>query len=121
MSDTSSSTRAGALGLIAGFVGGLLGVGGGVIMVPGLVLWAALDQRRAAAASLAAIIAAAGAATVRNGSAGLVDWGVVGLIFVGGGLGAFAGARLLDRVPIYVLARMFVVVLLVAAARLAFG
>lgn len=96
-------------------------MGGGVVMVPGLVLWADLDQRRAAAASLAAIIAAAGSATIRNSSENLIDWGVVALLFIGAGVGAYVGARLLDRLPIQVLAKMFVVILLVAAARLAIG
>lgn len=113
--------KATVLGVLAGFVGGLLGVGGGVIMVPGLVLWVALDQRHAVAASLAAIIAAAGSATVRNAAESLIDWGTVALLFVGAGAGAYLGARVLDRVPIRTLSRMFVVVLLVAAGRMAFG
>ena len=117
----SPTIKAGALGIVAGFVGGLLGVGGGVVMVPGLVLWAGLDQRRAAAASLAAIIAAAGAATARNSTESLIDWNVVILVFIGAGIGAYIGARMLDRLPTQVLARMFVVILLIAAARLAFG
>ncbi len=117
----TSATKAMVLGVVAGFVGGLLGVGGGVIMVPGLVLWVALDQRQAAASSLAAIVAAAGSATLKNASETLIDWPAAALLFVGAGLGAYLGARSLDRLPVKALSRMFIVVLLLAAVRMAFG
>ncbi len=90
-------------------------------MVPGLVLWIALDQRHAAAASLAAIIAAAGSATIKNASESLIDWPAASLLFVGAGVGAYLGAKSLDRLPIRTLSRMFIVVLLLAAGRMAFG
>ncbi|NND12778.1 MAG: sulfite exporter TauE/SafE family protein [Acidimicrobiia bacterium] len=120
-SSMTSATKALALGVVAGFVGGLLGVGGGVIMVPGLVLWLALDQRQAAASSLAAIIASAGSATLKNASETLIDWPAAALLFVGAGLGAYVGARSLDRLPVRTLSRMFIVVLLLGAGRMAFG
>jgi uncharacterized protein len=48
-----------SIGLVAGFFGALFGVGGGVVIVPLLVLAFAFDQRRAAATSLAAILCTA--------------------------------------------------------------
>jgi uncharacterized membrane protein YfcA len=45
-----------AIGLAAGVVAGLLGVGGGVLFVPGLVLFIGLDQHHAEATSLLAIV-----------------------------------------------------------------
>ncbi|NIR37297.1 MAG: TSUP family transporter, partial [Actinobacteria bacterium] len=47
------------LGLGAGFVGGLFGVGGGVVMVPGMVVLMAVAQHTAHGTSVAAIIASA--------------------------------------------------------------
>jgi hypothetical protein len=44
------------IGLLAGFFGALFGVGGGIVIVPLLVLVLAFDQRRASATSLAAIL-----------------------------------------------------------------
>ena len=54
--------RALAIGVVAGFASGLLGIGGGVIVVPGLVLLLQMDQYRAAATSVATIVVSASAA-----------------------------------------------------------
>ncbi|MQB00924.1 MAG: TSUP family transporter [Actinobacteria bacterium] len=60
-----SWTKVLAIGLVAGLASGLLGVGGGIVMVPLLTAFVGLDQHRAHATSLAAIvpIAAVGALT----------------------------------------------------------
>ena len=61
--------RLGAIGLAGGLFSGLLGVGGGVVMVPLLVLWGGYGQRDAHAVSLGAIIpiSAAGVVCLRRG------------------------------------------------------
>ena len=61
--------RLGAIGLAGGLFSGLLGVGGGVVMVPLLVLWGGYGQRDAHAVSLGAIIpiSAAGVLRLRRG------------------------------------------------------
>jgi len=117
----AKTLRAGALGVFAGVVSGLFGVGGGVIAVPGLVLWMGLDQRRASATSLATIVASAGAALLLFGTASSVDWTAAGYLLIGAVVGAWVGARFLDRVPTAVLTWTFAGLMLVAAARLAFG
>ncbi len=114
----TDGTRAAGLGLAAGFVGGLFGVGGGVVVVPGLVLWLHMAQHRAHATSLAAIVASASAALVPFALDGEVDWPAALALFAGAGFGAFAGARLVGRIPELWLARAFVTLMLVAAARL---
>ena len=55
-----------AIGLAAGVIAGLLGVGGGVLFVPGLVLFAGLDQHQAEATSLLAIVPVAIVGTYRQ-------------------------------------------------------
>lgn len=77
------------VGIIGGILSGLLGLGGGVIMVPLLVLWLGLDQRVAHAASLGAIIPISVAGIATYGVAGEVDL----LAALGLTLGAVAGAR----------------------------
>jgi uncharacterized membrane protein YfcA len=77
---------------------GFFGVGGGTIIVPALV-WLGLDQRRAAATSLAAIVPAAVAAAVPYALWGRVDWAAAGLLVVGVVVGARIGARLLAGLP----------------------
>ena len=81
---------------------GLLGVGGGFVLVPLLVLWAGLDQYRANGTSLAALvpIATAGALFYYfQGQHPQVDLGFALLLVVGSVFGAYLGARALDRIP----------------------
>jgi uncharacterized protein len=82
--------RLAAIGLLGGVLSGLLGVGGGVIMVPLLVLWAGYEQREAHAASLGAIIPIS--------IAGILTFGVAGAVHVpeatGLACGSIVGARL---------------------------
>ncbi len=106
------------LGIVAGFVSGMFGVGGGVIVVPGLVVWMALDQRTASGTSTATIVASAAAAAVLFGAEGAVDWAAAAWIFVGAGVGAVVGARSLGRIPEKLLSRGFAITVLAAAVRL---
>ena len=84
-----------ALGLVAGLTSGLFGVGGGVVMVPMLVLICASPQHDAHVTSLGAAlpIAAVGAATYL--AAESADLGVALLLAAGGIGGAQLGARIL--------------------------
>lgn len=107
------------LGLGAGFISGLFGVGGGVIMVPGMVLWLGLGPHRAHATSVAAIVAAAAAGVSPFAFSGEVDWSAVPILLIGSAAGAFMAARLVSRVPELWLTRGFVVLLLVSAVRMA--
>jgi uncharacterized membrane protein YfcA len=87
-----------AIGLGGGLLSGLLGVGGGVVMVPLLVLWAAYPQREAHAISLGAIIPISIAGIATYGVAGEVRyWQALGLA-AGAIVGAQIGAALLARI-----------------------
>ncbi len=108
-----------ALGVIAGTVGGLFGVGGGVIVVPGLVLLLGFDQRRASGTSVATIVVSATAALIPFARDSAVSWGPALLVTIGATVGAALGARLLHRIPAAVLTRAFAVLMLIAAVRLA--
>jgi uncharacterized protein len=110
--------RAAAVGVAAGLLSGLFGVGGGIVMVPLLVALLALDQRRASATSLLAIVPIAAASAVGYGVNGNIDLGAGVLLLLGGLLGAQVGARLLPRTPIATLQLWFGVLSLVTAARL---
>ncbi|NNL13678.1 MAG: sulfite exporter TauE/SafE family protein [Acidimicrobiia bacterium] len=107
------------LGLAAGFIGGLFGVGGGLLVVPGLVLWLHFEQRRASATSLATIVASSAAAVTRFAIDGSVEFDTAIVLFVGAGVGAFVGARLAGQIPNYWLARGFIAIVVVSAIRLA--
>lgn len=109
------------VGVAAGLLSGLFGVGGGVIMVPLLVAWFALDQRRASATSLLAIVPIAAASAAGYAATGSVD--VTGglLLAAGGVAGGLLGARLLPRTPIRTLQLWFGILSLATAVRLVLG
>ena len=106
------------IGLVAGLVGGLFGVGGGVVVVPGLVLLLGFSQHDASGTSTATIVASAAAALLVFGSEGEVDWGAAGVLVTGSALGAWLGARYVHRIPERWLTAGFALLVLVAAARL---
>jgi uncharacterized protein len=85
------------IGLVGGVLSGLLGVGGGVIMVPLLVLWAGYAQRDAHALSLGAIVPISIAGVITYGAAGQVRWPEALALAVGSVAGARVGAGLLAR------------------------
>lgn len=109
------------IGLAAGVIGGLFGVGGGIVVVPALVLVLGFTQHLASGTSTATIMASSAAALAAFAAEGSVDWAAAGVVAIGGAVGATAGARYLDRVPERWLTRAFTAVMMVAAIRLAFG
>jgi uncharacterized protein len=88
-----------ALGLVAGMASGLLGVGGGILFVPALVLFAHQSQLAATATSLVAIVLVALVGTARQreyGNVRLRDGVLIGLLSP---LGVVAGTVLANAVP----------------------
>ena len=107
------------LGFAAGLAGGLLGVGGGILFVPALVVFAHLSQLEAIATSLVAIVlvAVVGAARQRNyGNVRLRDGLVIGVLSP---LGVLAGVLVANAVPERALELAFAGVQLAFAWRLA--
>ena len=85
------------IGLAGGVLSGLLGVGGGIVMVPLLVLWAGYAQRDAHAMSLGAIVPISVAGVLTYGVAGEVRLPEAIALAVGAVAGARIGAGLLSR------------------------
>ncbi len=107
-----------AIGVAAGVVAGLLGVGGGVLFVPGLVLFLGLSQHQAEATSLLAIVPVAIVGSWRQDRYGNVrrdDALLLGLLSVAGAAGGVAMANALSGA---VLRDAFAALLLVVAAQL---
>jgi uncharacterized membrane protein YfcA len=108
-----------AIGVAGGIVAGLLGVGGGVLFVPGLVIFLSLNQHQAEATSLLAIIPVAIVGTYRQDRYGNVrraDALLLGLLSLAG---AAAGVSLANALSGAVLRDAFAVLMLLVAARLA--
>ena len=107
-----------AIGLGGGLLSGLLGVGGGIVMVPLLVLWASYAQREAHATSLGAIIPISIAGIATYGVAGEVRYGTAVALAVGAVVGAPIGALLLVRIDERLLKIVFGVFLVAVAVAL---
>lgn len=97
-----------AVGLAAGLLSGLFGVGGGTVIVPMLVLILGFDQRLAAGTSLAAIVPAATVGVVSYALSGSVAWIPALILAAGAVVGAQVGTWLLARVSLTALRFGFV-------------
>ncbi|MFN2544939.1 MAG: sulfite exporter TauE/SafE family protein [Actinomycetota bacterium] len=109
---------AAGVGVLAGFLSGLFGVGGGILIVPGLVVLLRMEQRLAHGTSLAAILPVAASGVLGFALEDAVDWAAGGLIIVGAVVGAVLGARLLGRLPGRTLRYVFGAFLAATAIRL---
>lgn len=106
------------VGLVAGVLAGLLGIGGGAFSTFGLVVAAGFSQHRAHATSLAAIPPVALAAALVFGSEGKVDLAAAALLVAGSAVGALIGARVMASMSEALLRRAFGVLMLLIALRL---
>src|SRR5687767_9095664 len=79
---------AAAVGILAGFLSGLFGVGGGILIVPGLIVVMRMGQRLAHGTSLAAIVPIAALAVLGYALERSVDWPAAVLIAAGAAGGA---------------------------------
>jgi uncharacterized membrane protein YfcA len=107
-----------AVGVAAGFLAGLFGVGGGILIVPGLVLAAGMDQRLAHGTSLAAVLPISMASLLTYAAHDNVDWTAALWMSIGAVAGAVVGTKLLHVLPHRTLALIFAVVLIASAVRL---
>jgi uncharacterized protein len=108
-----------AIGLAAGVVAGLLGVGGGVLFVPALVFFVGLGQHQAEATSLLAIVPVALAGTYRQDRYGNVRRNDALLLGVLSLAGAAAGVALANALSGAALRDCFAAFMVLVAAQLA--
>jgi len=111
----------GGIGLLAGVLSGLFGIGGGIVIVPLLVLVVGLTTTQAAGTSLAALLLPVGAlGALEYWRGGFVDLGFAALLAVGLLVGAYLGARLGISLPVEVVQRGFGVLLIIVGVRFVF-
>ncbi|MFT4259308.1 sulfite exporter TauE/SafE family protein [Microbacterium sp.] len=106
------------IGLLAGILSGLFGVGGGTVIVPLLVLLLRFDQRLAAGTSLAAIVPTALVGVISYAANGAVAWIPALILAAGSVVGAQIGTRMLARLSQTVLRWAFVGFLIVVIVTL---
>ena len=119
MSTTRPRTLADlGVGTGVGAFSGAFGVGGGIMLVPFLVLARRMPQKQAQATSLVMVAMAATAGAVRYALNGDVAWLAGGFIAIGGLAGAWLGAHLVQRSPGAVLQALFGGLVIVAGLRM---
>jgi uncharacterized membrane protein YfcA len=107
------------LGLLAGVLAGVFGVGGGILFVPTLALVLGLTQLEAEATSLAAILPAVAAGAWQQSRYGNVRWRAAALIGAASIVGVEAGVRVAAALPEDVLRRLFALLMLGVALQVA--
>jgi uncharacterized protein len=112
---------AGALGLAAGILSGMFGVGGGILFVPTLALVLGLTQLEAQATSLAAMSPVVAVGAWRQHRYANVAWRAATIVGVASAAGVAAGAALAASLPEDVLRRLFAGLLPVTAIHLVVG
>lgn len=121
---SSPATRrfliSGAVGIVAGFLAGLLGIGGGVLKVPAFVLLLGMSQFIAAGTAAFTNILSAAAGALTFGANDAINWTAAATVFIGSAVGAWYGAKQLHRVPEFALTGIFSILMLITAARMWF-
>jgi uncharacterized membrane protein YfcA len=108
-------------GVGAGLLSGLFGLGGGIIIVPGLMFALKMDQRLAHGTSLGGVFLISCASFVTYWSHDEVDWHVVLWLALGSVCGSLIGARLLATLSKRTLTISFIAVLVIAGVRMFFN
>ena len=107
------------LGASAGVLSGLLGIGGGIILVPALVLIIGLTQHQAQGTTLVLLTAPFGLlAALTYYQSGFADLKIAAFLGIGFFFGAFLGAKVATTIPTDVLEKLFGVALLLVALKM---
>lgn len=101
------------IGLTAGVLGGLVGIGGGIVIVPALIFFAGFSQKMAQGTTLTAMIPPIGiAAAYVYYKAGDVDFKSAGLLAVGFAAGGYFGASFAESIDSRLLGKTFGIILI---------
>ncbi len=106
------------IGILAGVIAALCGVGGGVVMVPAFVTLLTLPQKTAVATSLAIIIPTALMATTQNAKNGFVDWKIAAITALSASIFAYFGADWMKTMSNTTLTRIFGTILVLFGTRM---
>lgn len=109
------------IGIIAGILGGMLGIGGGIIVIPALVFIFGLSQKQANATSLAFMLAPTGLLAVINYyKAGLVNVKYAIILSIAFFIGAYFGSLWAIKMPVETLRKIFAIFIIAVGIKLFF-
>lgn len=110
------------LGILAGALSGLIGIGGGVIIIPALIFIFGLSQKMAQGTTLALLIPPIGIlAALTYYKQGYVDVRIATIIIIGFIVGSFFGAKLAIKLPVDILTKVFAVSIIVIGIKMLFS
>lgn len=110
------------LGIVAGLLGGILGIGGGSIIVPYLVYVLNFSQHQAQGVSLVLSALPVGIlAAIKYYKEGNLNLGIGILIALGFFIGGYFGALIAHKIPDFILKKIFGIYLLLVAIKMIFG
>ncbi|MFC6269020.1 sulfite exporter TauE/SafE family protein [Frigoriflavimonas asaccharolytica] len=109
------------IGVIAGILSGLLGIGGAVLIIPALVLFLGFSQQTAQGTTLLMMVPPIGAlAAFQYYKEGTVDFKIAGILAVGFLIGGYFGGKYANHIPQEILKKLFAILLLVIALKMLF-
>ncbi|MCB0699262.1 MAG: sulfite exporter TauE/SafE family protein [Chitinophagales bacterium] len=119
--DTTYIIAALLIGLVAGFMSSMLGIGGGVVIVPALVLIFGMSQKMAQGTSLAVLsFPVALVAAYNYHKAGYTDWKIALLMIGTFVLGGYLGSKLVVGLDMTIVKKIFAILMIVLAVKYLF-
>ena len=118
--EVTDKVKMGVAGILAGFVNGLLGSGGGVLIVLYLTMIAKVGRKNSQATAIAIILPLAVLSSVFYARGGYIVWSHLWKVSAGGVVGAILGAVLLNKLKPIFLKKLFGVFLVIAGVRMFF-
>jgi uncharacterized membrane protein YfcA len=110
----------GSIGVLTGFINGLLGIGGGTILIPAMVLFLHVEQHLAHGTSLAVILPTALISSLVYRANNYLDWSLALKIALSGMIGGYLGAKIMEKIPARRLKQFFGLFMIIAGARMVF-
>lgn len=109
------------IGLVAGILGGLVGIGGGIVIVPALIYFLSFSQKEAQGTSLGILLLPIGVLGVwQYYKAGYVDMRIVWLVAAGFLAGSYFGSKIALALPQDMVKKIFAVLMIVVAFKMLF-
>ncbi len=110
------------VGLVSGVLGGMLGIGGGIIIIPALIYIFGMSQQMSQGTTLALMLPPIGVlAAYVYWKNGFVNWQAAGLICLGFVIGGYFGAKIAMTMPTGLLKKLFGVFLLILSLQMIFS
>lgn len=106
------------IGIATGIANGLFGSGGGTIAVPAMVLLLKEEEHKAHATAIAIILPLSIVSALLYLSNNFVNWELTVKVMLGGIIGGYIGAKLLNICPSHILRKVFAVFMIAAAIRM---